>query len=252
MKELYKIYLECVKKEVLSYDEFLDTLQGREVIKYKENGELIGFSIIRENEIEFLGIKEDFRKEGFGTKLLDKTEDNLLEKRYKRILLDSTLSPENNAFEFFEKRGYEDLYINTDFIFDKTFDKENKNYKYLVNDYKLFKENIEKFDIKKLKEIDFDKNLLLCVDDNNKLLGYCQYSIKYYRELDEVGVIENMCILPIYQDLNLEESLIYEVKEKLLKDNISKVILTSNYSYGFRSRYINNLYLEHVKAVKIY
>ena len=86
MKELYKIYLECVKKEVLSYDEFLDTLQGREVIKYKENGELIGFSIIRENEIEFLGIKEDFRKKGFGTKLLDKTEDNLLEKTLDFVL----------------------------------------------------------------------------------------------------------------------------------------------------------------------
>lgn len=252
MKDLYNIYLECVKKEVLSYDDFLEYLERKEVIKYKENKELIGFSIIKENEIEFIGIKEEYRKHGFGTKLLTKTEENLREKGYNKILLNSILSSENNNFEFFEKKGYEDIYINSDFIFDETFDKENKDYKYLVNDYKLFKDNIKEFDIKKLKEVDLDKDLLLCVDDDNKLLGYLQYSIKEYKELGNVGVIENVCILPIYQDLNIEEALIYEVKAKLLKENISKVVLTSIYSYGFRSRYINNLYLEHVKAVKIY
>ena len=251
MKELYEVYLECVDREILMYDSFVLFISenNREIVEYKVNGVLLGFAIVEDNKILFLGVKKSYRnRENVGL-LLDMVEVKILSKGYNKIILNSVIIPiGKHDFAFFEEIGYEDLFINSDYLFDKDnlVNKNASGYDFIIDDYQLVKDSLLDIDLKKISNLNFKDKLLVCVKDGS-LVGYCQCMIRTFKELGELGIIKNMCVLPEYYDLAIEELLISKVVELF---NLKKVLLYSYDNSKFREHNMRSLYLEHIMAVR--
>lgn len=99
--------------------------------EYDEKGNLIGVSVINKNTIYMLCVNEEYRRRGIGSKLLEKSEQYILEQGYENVSVgvgDSYLMPgipmrskpfqeelkqdklyenvNDDSNEFFSKRGY--------------------------------------------------------------------------------------------------------------------------------------------------
>lgn len=80
------------------------------------DGEIIG-GILGEThgnwfEIDFLHVDEKFRKEGYGSKLLQRAEEEAKARECKKVLLTTF---DFQAPKFYEKYGYDQVYVMEDF-----------------------------------------------------------------------------------------------------------------------------------------
>ena len=251
MKELYEVYLDCVDKEVLMYDDFIKFVseKNREIVEYRESGMLQGISILEKNKILFLGVSKKYRNKKTIGVLIKLAEDKIFSKGYNKIILNSIIDPKGgHDFAVFDEIGYEDLFIKADYLFNKDnfVNKSLSECDFKIDDYQLIKDNILGIDLKKLSKLNFRDKLLACVK-NGKLVGYCQCSVKKFRETDELVIIENLCLLLDYCDFSIEEAFIAKAIELF---NVKKVLLCSYENYSFRQSNIHLLYLEHITAVR--
>ena len=81
------------------------------------NNEIVGFIISstylfydgNRGYIEDICVKEEFKKKGIGTKLMQKAEDYFKEKGIKTFNL--MTSKKNDVFKFYEKLGYKETHL---------------------------------------------------------------------------------------------------------------------------------------------
>ena len=131
--DMFRRNFPYVSREDKTINEILDNKDNIVIEKRNEQEELIGVSIINKNTILMLCVDEEYRNQGIGTDLLNKSEKIIKENGYKEIIIGvgfDYLAPgiptskkyyasENeklysglntNASNFFEKRGYKHLW----------------------------------------------------------------------------------------------------------------------------------------------
>lgn len=229
---------------ILSYDDFCFYVKDKEIVKYSFDAVVLGFAVVCENVVLFMGVTDEV----VGNKLLELLEDMIRKRGYDRILLNYRFSlGERKGFFLFDRRGYEDIYIDSDFLFE-SLEVGSGKYEFRVDDYQKLKMYLSKIDLKMVKNIDFDEKLVLCFLEG-ELVGYCQYSTCSFEDLGRVGVVSNMYVLNEGYDLLVEMEMIKKVQSLL--EGISKVLLVSYDSAFFRNNSKKFLYRECITYVKL-
>jgi len=77
-----------------------------------DDGQVIGFSVCKENLIDLMMIDHEFHRQGYGTTLLNHCEQQLFE-TFKEIKLDSFEGNEK-ANSFYRKYGWSEIHKNFD------------------------------------------------------------------------------------------------------------------------------------------
>ena len=124
-KETYK---DLIPKEALNKityekekEKYINKFNNRRIVVYEENNEILGYSFFgkRQNvnkekmedytsEIYALYIKNDFKRKGVGTKLINHIWDTLKKENNEKVLL-WCLKDNQNAIDFYKKNGFEYL-----------------------------------------------------------------------------------------------------------------------------------------------
>lgn len=131
MDEIYKLFKDNFSFINREEKVLKEVINNKDNIIFKEeyNNKLIGCSIVNKNTILLLVVSKDFRNKGIGSSLLKKSEDYIIKNNYNKIVLGvgfNYLMPgvptskkycesvcenlysfiDDNASNFFEKRGY--------------------------------------------------------------------------------------------------------------------------------------------------
>ena len=94
--EMFKKNFPFIIRENNTALSLLSDSNNKIIEKKNENDELIGVSVINKNTIYMLCVNENYRNNGIGSKLLKESEDYILSKGYKEIIIgvgDSYLMP---------------------------------------------------------------------------------------------------------------------------------------------------------------
>ncbi|MDR0974627.1 MAG: GNAT family N-acetyltransferase [Ruminococcus sp.] len=113
--EIYKIYTECFPKLLANFETFFEQLgldnNPSKILFYEDKG----YAIYQKNALLLLCVRQDYRRQGIGKKLLEDVEKEIFSEYDKLILGHSTTHylypgvpeiPCNSAKEFFTKCGY--------------------------------------------------------------------------------------------------------------------------------------------------
>lgn len=113
--EIYNLYKENLLDIVRSEETVKRILNDKNnyIIDYKDNGKLIGISVINKNTIYLICVDKPFQKRGIGTELLIKSENYIASNGFNKIVVSEGkdyITPgvpmNNGAHKFFIKRGY--------------------------------------------------------------------------------------------------------------------------------------------------
>ncbi len=85
-----------------SLDNIKKALVDEYILLIECNGEIVGTGALKDNEIKRMFITPEFQGRGYGSILLDKLEQQAVDKGFVDVVLDSSLS----AYSLYEKRGY--------------------------------------------------------------------------------------------------------------------------------------------------
>lgn len=94
-----------------------DFLNKFKTYVYIENGEVLGFISVCENEIKAIFVTEEYKGNGIGTKLLNYCKDNLVEDKHIFIKL---FEKNMNTIVFFSKRQFKNSKIQLNDKFNET------------------------------------------------------------------------------------------------------------------------------------
>ncbi|MCL2633015.1 MAG: GNAT family N-acetyltransferase [Oscillospiraceae bacterium] len=114
---LHNLYCRCFPDYPTTAEIFYDLLdpQTAHTVYAYEGGEVIGYSMLRDNCIKLLIVEPEHRGKGHGSALLKQSEDYIKNAGHSEIILGGTgdrmfqgvpCDTDNNAVEFFKKRGY--------------------------------------------------------------------------------------------------------------------------------------------------
>lgn len=115
VNEIYSLYKENLPDIVRSDEEVKRILGDKNnyIISYRDDGKLIGVSVINENTIYLLCIDKPFQNRGIGTKLLNQTEKYIASKGFDKIIVGAGndyimpgIPMNNGAHIFFKKHSY--------------------------------------------------------------------------------------------------------------------------------------------------
>ena len=124
-KETYKNLIPKEALNKITYEKekekYINKFNNRRIVVYEENNEILGYSFFgkRQNvnkekmedytsEIYALYIKNDFKRKGVGTKLINHICDTLKKENNEKVLL-WCLKDNQNAIDFYKKNGFEYL-----------------------------------------------------------------------------------------------------------------------------------------------
>ena len=96
--------LKDIKKHYFQNGEFLIAEYNKKIIGVGAFKELSPFTA----EIKRMRIHPDWQNQNIGTQILKELEKNIIKKRYKRIILDTT-TKQISAQKFYEKHGYKEI-----------------------------------------------------------------------------------------------------------------------------------------------
>lgn len=91
-----------------SLDNIKKALAEEYIILIECNGDIVGTGALKENEIKRMFIIPEFQGRGYGSILLDKLEQQAVNKGFVDVVLDSSLP----AYSLYEKRGYSSIKYN--------------------------------------------------------------------------------------------------------------------------------------------
>lgn len=84
--------------------------------EHKENGDIFGFAVVKDNSLRLICVSEKYRRQGIGSELLAQAEEHIGKEHNEVILggasglfIGAPVSKGNfdkRSFPFFEKRGY--------------------------------------------------------------------------------------------------------------------------------------------------
>ncbi len=116
MKELYSLYRSCFSgADIAAEDVFEDVLsenkQTNIITESDQSGRLIGAAITVEGVIAAIFVDKNSRRQGIGSKLLDKAEEHIRRQGHKTAVLGGMVIYQGSPIMgdnigFFEKRGY--------------------------------------------------------------------------------------------------------------------------------------------------
>lgn len=115
LHELYQLYLKCFPDYPVREPLFLSQLapEKAHILIERQDGKLIGFSMIHDQSIALLCVDEDHRGRGVGTRLLEQSEawiftkaDRVILGRGRYYLLQGVPDDKNSAVGFFQGRGF--------------------------------------------------------------------------------------------------------------------------------------------------
>ncbi|MDF2941498.1 MAG: hypothetical protein K0S01_356 [Herbinix sp.] len=115
--DIFALYNACFPNMKIRFEAFLNKLDydHSEIIVRKDKNEVIGFSIVKDNAILLLCVNPKLQNKGYGTELLQQSEQNIKAQGFDKIILGcgSTylfqgvpMGTEEKTHLFFEKRGY--------------------------------------------------------------------------------------------------------------------------------------------------
>lgn len=118
MKDIFEIYIRSLPSYTMNYDDWCSWLKPElsEVRRACDSsGSLVGFSLIHGNSIALLCVEPQSQGRGFGSRLLEESEELIKSAAAERIILGRGRHyilqgvPNENpqVIRFFEKRGYE-------------------------------------------------------------------------------------------------------------------------------------------------
>lgn len=115
-QELYNLYLECFPDYPIKAEWFVSLLKPETATIFREydGDKLVGFSMIHDNSITLLCVSKDYRNQGYGSKLLEKSQEFIKQSGAQEIilgrghyyLLQGVPLENEQAVPFFEHRGY--------------------------------------------------------------------------------------------------------------------------------------------------
>lgn len=116
-QELFNIYNKCFSNYQTTIEWFIDLLKPLQahIIKVYNDSTIIGFSLIHENSIALLCVDINYRNQGYGTILLNKSEEYIKKNGAKKVILGRgsnyifqgvPMDIDNTAIDFFKKHGY--------------------------------------------------------------------------------------------------------------------------------------------------
>ncbi len=116
MKELYSLYRSCFSgADIAAEDVFEDVLsenkQTNIITETDQSGRLIGAVITVEDVIAAIFVDKNIRRNGIGSKLLDKAEEHIRQQGHETAVLGGMVIYQGvpimeDNIKFFEKRGY--------------------------------------------------------------------------------------------------------------------------------------------------
>lgn len=114
----FELFGDCYPELQLSRGMFVQLLDigGCTVFEHKENGDIVGFAVVKDNSLRLICVSEKYRRQGIGLELLAQAEEHIGKEHNEIILggasglfIGAPVSKENfdkRSFPFFEKRGY--------------------------------------------------------------------------------------------------------------------------------------------------
>lgn len=171
MNELYQIYKELFSKERYSYDFFKEQLEKAKIIKYEKENKILAFAAIKENHLLLICVKKEFQNLSIGTYLLKQVEQEI-KKEYSTIIL----GDKNSFFygtpvycqEFFLQNGFDDLYINEDYLSTNNSGSSDKWKKASLEEREELLEILKTNNSKLLKTYSKESNIYIYVDNTIK------------------------------------------------------------------------------------
>ncbi|MCL2386877.1 MAG: GNAT family N-acetyltransferase [Defluviitaleaceae bacterium] len=115
IREIFELYQRTLPDIIRSEEKVMDNLTDKSshVICIKEDDKLIGVSVVNENTVYLLCVDENFRNRGVGAELLRQSEKYIASRDFDKVVLGAGtdyimpgVPMNNNAHEFFKKRGY--------------------------------------------------------------------------------------------------------------------------------------------------
>lgn len=222
---MFKKYFSFINREEGKHFEIISN-SDNQYFDERINGELVGFSIVNKNTILLLVVSLDYRNQGIGSRLLEKSEQYILSKGYDKIILGvgfDYLMPgvptskkvvpsvhenleslvNDNASNFFEKRGYVHSWGECN-----CFDMRMPLYKFVKNENSIG-DTIGGINYR-WATIDDINDIVICADDA------CQYQdekfSKYYRNLDLYDINNNQRVLVAVKNGKIVGALIVSIE----------------------------------------
>ena len=222
---MFKKYFPFINREEGKHFEIISN-SDNQYFDERINGELVGFSIVNKNTILLLVVSLDYRNQGIGSRLLEKSEQYILSKGYDKIILgvgfdylmpgvptskkvvpsvhenlDSLVN--DNASNFFEKRGYVHSWGECN-----CFDMRMPLYKFVKNENSIG-DTIGGINYR-WATIDDINDIVICADDA------CQYQdekfSKYYKNLDLYDINNNQRVLVAVKNGKIVGALIVSIE----------------------------------------
>ncbi len=202
MIEYYSLYTSCFPDYPLSFEDFCsmtDIENSATVIEEKDGERLAGFAIIGKSNIPVIAVDKAYRNKGIGSVLLERAEEILRKRGVKEISLARGTNsifqgvPMDNgnedASEFFRKRGYKESHITYNMDIDTTdFEYAHLNIPKPQNIEYRFAEESDKGELLKAVELvvpDWVDMYREC--DDEILLAICDGRIAGFEMLNEYG-----------------------------------------------------------------
>lgn len=117
--QICQIFKQCFPSLIIEERLFYEKLgfDSNHIITIKEDNCLVGFSLINKNALLLLCVIEQYRNQGYGSKLLMDSEEYIKEQGYNEIILGCgknylfqgvpyDMENEQKVYLFFKKRGY--------------------------------------------------------------------------------------------------------------------------------------------------
>ena len=114
----FELFGDCYPELQLNrgmFGQLLD-IGGCTAFEHKENGDIVGFAVVKDNSLRLICVSEKYRRQGIGSELLAQAEEHIGKEHNEVILggasglfIGAPVSKGNfdkRSFPFFEKRGY--------------------------------------------------------------------------------------------------------------------------------------------------
>lgn len=202
IKNYYGLYKDSFPDYPLSFEDFCsmtDIENSATVIEEKDGERLTGFAVVGKSNISVIAVDKAYRNSGVGSRLLSRAEKILIERGVKEISLARGTNsifqgvPMDNgnedASEFFRKRGYKESHITYNMDIDTTdFEYAHLNIPKPQNIEYRFAEESDKEELLKAVELvvpDWVDMYREC--DDEILLAICDGKIAGFEMLNEYG-----------------------------------------------------------------
>lgn len=248
-EQLYELYKQCFPKigckEELFYEKI--NVDIAKFIVEETNGTLIGVAVITEDTLTLLMVHPDCWKQGIGTRLLERAEEQIKTDGHDTVYLGFhsgqclfqgvPVMDQEEVLEFFQKRGYEEIKWSLDLVmFLKDYSYENTlkkihapdlstiTFRYAqAGDAERLEAAVREVDEDWCRYVKADQNTLL-VEENGDIMGFECVSIDGFKSPKDAslqcGAVGCVGVVPKYRKRGIGKVMVAYGTEELRKKNV--------------------------------